>query len=72
MNALNEISKTLKAMGANPAPVSDTELKVNAPDLNRLEKSCETCANLASCKKEIGVIWGFCNVDYIPAEGAKQ
>ena len=71
MNALNEISKTLKAMGANPAPVSDNQLKINAPGLNT-EKTCETCANLASCKKQIGIIWGFCNVDYVPAEGAKQ
>ena len=67
MNALNEISNILKAMGANPAPVSDNQLKINAPDLNT-EKTCETCANLKSCKKTIGVVWGFCNTDYIPKE----
>ena len=40
MNALNELSKTLKAMGANPAPVSGNELKINAPLIN--EKTRET------------------------------
>ena len=31
MNALKEITSILKAMGANPAPISDTEIKINAP-----------------------------------------
>lgn len=34
MNALQEIKNILSAMGANPAPVSDTEIKINAPKIN--------------------------------------
>ena len=34
MNALQEITKILTAMGANPAPVSSTEIKINAPIIN--------------------------------------
>ena len=33
--ALQEITSILKAMGANPAPVSDTEIKINAPRADR-------------------------------------
>ena len=32
--AINEITKILAAIGANPAPVSDTEIKINAPKIN--------------------------------------
>lgn len=35
MQAINEITKILTAMGANPAPVSDTEIKINAPRADR-------------------------------------
>lgn len=31
IKALQEITSILKAMGADPAPVSDTEIKINAP-----------------------------------------
>lgn len=34
MNALQEITSILQAIGANPAPVSDTEIKINAPIVN--------------------------------------
>ena len=34
MNALQEIKSILSAMGANPAPVSSTEIKINAPKIN--------------------------------------
>lgn len=32
--AVQEITSILKAMGANPAPVSNTEIKINAPIVN--------------------------------------
>ena len=31
VKALQEITNILQAMGANPAPVSDTKIKINAP-----------------------------------------
>ena len=34
MKAANEIINILSAMGANPAPVSSTEIKINAPIIN--------------------------------------
>ena len=34
MKALQEITSILKAMGANPAPVSDNEIKINAPKID--------------------------------------
>ena len=34
MKALQEIKNILSAMGANPAPVSDSEIKINAPIIN--------------------------------------
>ena len=34
MKAANEIINILSAMGANPAPVSSTEIKINAPKIN--------------------------------------
>lgn len=40
MNALKQISNVLAAMGANPAPVSENEIKINAPLIN--EKPRET------------------------------
>lgn len=27
---------------------------------------CERCAKRENCKKDIGIIWGFCNTDYVP------
>lgn len=33
MNAIQEITNILKAMGANPVPVSNTEIKINAPTI---------------------------------------
>lgn len=32
--AIQEIKNILQAIGANPAPVSDTEIKINAPIIN--------------------------------------
>lgn len=32
--ALHEINEILKAMGATPAPVSNTEIKINAPKID--------------------------------------
>ena len=32
--AIQEINNILKYMGANPAPVSDIEIKINAPIIN--------------------------------------
>lgn len=34
MQAIQELKKILTAMGANPAPVSDTQIKINAPIIN--------------------------------------
>lgn len=33
MNALQEITSILQAIGANPAPISETEIKINAPTI---------------------------------------
>lgn len=27
---------------------------------------CEDCAKIENCKKDIGIIWGFCNTDFVP------
>ena len=35
MQAIQELKKILAAMGANPAPVSNTEIKINAPRVDR-------------------------------------
>lgn len=32
---------------------------------------CENCKHEDSCKKDIGIIWGFCNTDYEPKEETK-
>lgn len=29
-----------------------------------MEKSCETCAHREECRKPIGYMFGFCNIDY--------
>ena len=34
MNALQEITKILTAIGANPAPISENEIKINAPKID--------------------------------------
>ena len=34
MNALQEIKSILQSIGADPAPVSDTKIKINAPIVN--------------------------------------
>ena len=28
--------------------------------------ACENCANSETCRKDIGIIWGFCNTDFEP------
>lgn len=28
--------------------------------------NCENCAKAETCRKDIGIIWGFCNTDYEP------
>ena len=28
--------------------------------------TCETCKNAETCKKAIGMMFGFCKTDYIP------
>lgn len=35
-----------------------------------MEKSCETCAKRATCKKPFGHIAGYCNTDYEPDQDA--
>lgn len=75
MQAVKAVTDILTAMGAKPIATTNgntTVIKVNAPNLNKVEKSCETCKNLANCKKEIGIIWGFCNTDYIPKEESNE
>ena len=27
---------------------------------------CDCCANRAACKKDIGIIFGFCRTDFVP------
>lgn len=34
VTAINEIKSILQAIGANPAPISDNEIKINAPKIN--------------------------------------
>lgn len=29
---------------------------------------CENCAKCENCRKDIGIIWGFCNTDFEPKE----
>ena len=36
------------------------------------EKTCENCANAATCKKAIGYMFGFCNTDFKPKEQPKK
>lgn len=31
-----------------------------------MKKTCENCAKVETCKKDIGIIWGFCNTDFQP------
>lgn len=33
---------------------------------------CETCAKRENCRKDIGIIWGFCNTDYEPENEEEQ
>ena len=33
---------------------------------------CENCAKRDSCRKEIGIIWGFCNTDFEPKQEGEQ
>lgn len=72
MNATENIIDILTACGCKPAATvnknGETVIKVNAPEISA-EKSCDTCAQRATCKKDIGVIWGFCNTDYEPGAG---
>ena len=30
---------------------------------------CENCAKCETCRKDIGIIWGFCNTDFEPKGG---
>ena len=34
--------------------------------------TCETCAKEKECRKDIGIIFGFCNIDYIKKEDSKK
>lgn len=34
--------------------------------------NCENCAKVETCKKDIGVIWGFCNTDFEPKKEEKK
>lgn len=31
-----------------------------------MKGNCENCVKKNQCKKDIGIIWGFCNTDFIP------
>lgn len=33
-----------------------------------MEKTCENCAKSETCKKFIGIVWGFCEADFEPKE----
>lgn len=33
-----------------------------------MKGNCENCAKAKTCRKDIGIIWGFCNTDYEPLE----
>lgn len=29
---------------------------------------CEDCKKIKECNKDIGIIWGFCNIDFEPKD----
>jgi len=33
-----------------------------------MEGNCETCAKRGACKKDIGIIFGFCVTEYEPEQ----
>ena len=33
---------------------------------SNFEKSCETCAKRDDCKRIVGIMFGFCETDYVP------
>jgi len=37
-----------------------------------MEKSCDTCTKKDTCKKDIGNMFGFCNIDYEPITKIKN
>lgn len=39
-----------------------------------MEKSgyCETCAHRETCRKTVGIMFGFCNTDYEPEKEATE
>ena len=34
--------------------------------------NCENCAKKEQCHKDIGIIWGFCNTDFVPANEEQE
>lgn len=34
--------------------------------------NCENCAKVETCKKDIGIIWGFCNTDFEPKKEERK
>ena len=34
--------------------------------------TCETCAKEKECRKDIGIIFGFCNIDYTERKEEKK
>jgi hypothetical protein len=61
--ATKAITDILSACGCQPGVTQNGEIKVNAPEI-KSAKSCDTCAKRGTCTKQIGIIFGFCNVDY--------
>ena len=37
-----------------------------------MKGECIDCKYEATCHKEIGIIWGFCNTDFAPTEDKKE
>ncbi len=37
-----------------------------------MKGNCENCARRENCRNVCGIIFGFCNLDYLPADYAKK
>ena len=69
------IMDTLRAMGAAPTVTTDDAgndvIKINAPE-PVAGGNCDKCARRDTCKKSFGHMFGYCNTDFIPGEGAQK
>lgn len=55
----------VKLTSVNPYTNSPTRGVKTVREFIFTEKSCDTCAKRGTCKKHIGIQFGYCNNDYI-------